>query len=157
MNDLKVVPAGDRNIVITRTFKASKEKIFEAYTKPEYLKRWLLGPKGWTLPVCTLDPKPGGEYHYMWRHEDGREMGMHGVVKEIHRPDHLQTTENFDEPWYPGEGLNDLSLTEDGKTTLHTVVLRYESKTARDMVLQSGMHRGLSESYDRLEDLLRII
>jgi uncharacterized protein YndB with AHSA1/START domain len=150
----KITAAGENEIVMTRDFAAPSEMVFDALTKPELVKRWLLGPPGWSMPVCQIDLKVGGAYRYVWRNEDGREMGMGGTYREIVRPDRIVNTELFDEAWYPGESLNTWVLREkDGRTTLR-VTMRYESREARDEVLKSGMESGVAASYDRLDEVL---
>ena len=119
----KVEPSGDREIIMTRVFDASPDLVFDALTKPELVKRWLLGPPGWTMPVCQIDLKVGGAYRYVWRNEDGCEMGMGGTYTEIVRPKRIVQTELFDEAWYEGESLNTWILTEkDGNTTLRVTM-----------------------------------
>ena len=101
--NLKVTMHSDREIVMTRDFDAPRSLVFEAYTKPELLKRWLFGPDGWSFAVCEIDLKVGGKYRYVWRHSDGPEMGMGGVYREIVPPERLVCTELFDEDWTGGE------------------------------------------------------
>jgi uncharacterized protein YndB with AHSA1/START domain len=150
----KIEPSGDREIIMTRLFDAPRELVFDALTKPELVKRWLLGPPGWSMPVCQIDLKVGGAYRYVWRNEDGREMGMGGKYTEIVRPERIVNTELFDEAWYEGESLNTWALTEEeGRTTLR-VTMRYGSQKARDGVLESGMETGVAASYDRLDEIL---
>ena len=150
----KIEPAGELEILMTRTFNATSDLVFDALTKPELVKRWLLGPPGWSMPVCEIDLKVGGKYRYVWRNEDGREMGMQGTYREVVRPDRIVNTERFDEAWYPGEALITTTLIEkDGSTTLQTTMLM-ESREARDEVLESGMESGVIVSYDRLEEIL---
>jgi uncharacterized protein YndB with AHSA1/START domain len=154
---MKVTTPTDREIVMTRVFDAPRKLVFDAHTKPELLKRWLLGPEGWSLPVCEIDLRVGGKYRYVWRHADGREMGMGGVYREIVPPERLVSTELFDEDWTGGEVIGTLVLIEhDGKSTL-TSTLLYPSKETRDNVLKSGMERGVAVSYDRLEGVLTSI
>jgi uncharacterized protein YndB with AHSA1/START domain len=152
---LRISPHGDREIVITRIFDAPRQRVFDAFTKPVLLKRWLLGPPDWSLETCDVDLRPGGAYRYVWRSEvDGSTMGMGGVFREIVMPDRIVSTERFDQPWYPGEAVGTLVFDEHrGQTTL-TQTLRYESKEARDAVLASNMDDGLGMSYDRLDMLL---
>jgi len=152
---LTLSTASDREIVMTRAFDAPAHLVFDALTKPELIKRWLLGPPGWSMPVCEVDLKIGGHYRYVWRHDkDGRDMGMGGAFREIVAPKRLVQTEKFDQPWYPGEALSTAVLVErKRKTTLTTTVL-YESQAARDSILKSGMEQGVAASYDRLEELL---
>src|SRR6267378_5192290 len=101
--NLKLTPRGDREIVITRVFDAPRKLVFDAFTKPELVKQWLLGPDGWSMPVCEIDLKVGGKYRYVWRRDnDGTEMGMRGVFREIVAPERIVHTEKFDEAWYAG-------------------------------------------------------
>jgi uncharacterized protein YndB with AHSA1/START domain len=142
----------DREIVMTRLFDAPRALVFDAYTNPEHLPHWF-GPRGWTLPVCEIDLRPGGSWRFVMRGPDGTEMGMSGVYQEIAPPERLVSTESFDD--YPGETLNTLTLTEeDGKTT-YTVTVLYPSKEVRDAVLASGMQEGAAESFDRLAEHLQ--
>lgn len=152
---LKVVAQGDTDIVITREFNAPRRLVFDAYTKPELVRRWLFGPEGWSFKVCDIDLRVGGKYRYVWRKEStGDEMGMGGVFREIKPPERLVSTEKFDDPWYPGEGVGTIVLVEQRGKTLLTQTVRYESRAARDAVLQSPMESGLGAGYDRLEELL---
>ena len=152
---LQVVARGDREIVMTRTFDAPRHLVFEAYTKPDLLKRWLLGPPGWSMPVCTVDLKVGGRYRYQWRKDsDGTPMAMGGVFREIVPPERIVATELFDDPWYQGEALSTVTLVEHSRRTTVTTVVQYQSREARDGVLKSGMEKGVAASYDRLANLL---
>jgi len=146
---------GDREIVVTRVFEAPRGLVFDAYTKPELVKRWLLGPDGWSMPVCEIDLRAGGKYRYVWRQDsDGKEMGMGGVYREVVRPERFVATEKFDEAWYPGEAVDTIIFTEQaGRTTLTQTIL-YDSRETRDAVLKSPMQRGMAMSYDRLEEFL---
>ena len=146
---------GDREIVVTRVFDAPRRLVFDAYTRPELLKKWLLGPDGWSMPVCETDLRAGGKYRYVWRNDsNGREMGMGGVYREVLAPERIVATEVFDEAWYAGEALNTIVLTErDGQTTLTQTIL-YNSSETRDAVLKSPMQYGMAMSYDRLERFL---
>jgi uncharacterized protein YndB with AHSA1/START domain len=152
---LQVTAPGEREIVMTRGFDAPRQLVFDAHTKPELIKRWLLGPPGWSMPVCEIDLRVGGKYRYVWRHDrNGNEMGMGGLYREIVAPERIVNTERFDEAWYPGEALNTLVLVEKGGRTTLTQTVRYESREARDAVLKSGMESGVAASYERLADLL---
>ena len=153
-NSLKITAQGEREIRMTRMFDAPREMVFDAWTKPELLKRWLGARAGWEMAIAEIDLKVGGRYRWVWRHKDRGEMGMGGVYREIARPSLLVFTERFDDPWYPGEGLNTLELTEErGKTTMITTTL-YESREARDGVMQGPAGSGVAESYDKLEEML---
>ena len=145
---------GDRDIVMTRVFDAPRKLVFEAMTKPEILVRWFSGAPGWTLDVCEFEARVGGKYRYVWKNVDGRTMGMGGVCLEIEPPNKIVCTEKFDESWYPGEAVNSMVLTEKGGKTTLTLTVRYDSKEARDAVLQTPMASGVALAYDNLADLL---
>jgi uncharacterized protein YndB with AHSA1/START domain len=149
---LTLTTPSDREIAMTRVFDAPRSLVFEALADPERVPHWF-GPRGWTLPVCQIDLRPGGAWRFVCRGPDGTQMGMRGVYQEIEPPVRLVSTESFDD--YPGESLNTLILAEqDGKTTM-TVTVLYPSKEVRDAVLASGMPGGASETYDRLAEHLR--
>lgn len=144
----------DREIVVTRTFNAPRTLVFEAFTKPELLKRWLFGPGGWTLDVCEVDLKVGGAYRYVWRRPNGVEMGMGGIHREVVPPERIVSTQLFDQDWTGGEVVGTLVFTErDGKTTM-TNTLIYPSRESRDAALKTPMDKGMAAGYDRLEELL---
>ena len=142
----------DREIVITRDFNAPRRLVFDAWTKPEHVPHWMLGPEGWTMPVCEIDLRPGGAWRFVWRNSDGTEMEMHGVYREVTPPERVVNTESWGGDW--PETLNTLLLSEeDGKTTTTSTML-YPSKEARDAALKTGMKEGVDQSYDRLDAYL---
>jgi uncharacterized protein YndB with AHSA1/START domain len=85
----------DREIAMTRVFDAPRRLVFEAWTNPEHVPHWLLGPEGWTMPVCEIDLRPGGSWHFVWRRSDGTEMEMRGEYREITPPERLVSTESW--------------------------------------------------------------
>lgn len=143
----------DREIVATRAFSAPRKLIFDAHTRPEHVTQWMLGPDGWTMPVCEIDLRVGGAWRFVWRKSDGSEMEMRGEYREIKAPERLVHTELWGADW--PESTNTLVLTEEsGKTTLVCTV-RYQSKEIREKALETGMQEGWSQSYDRLDEYLR--
>jgi uncharacterized protein YndB with AHSA1/START domain len=150
----KVTTPTDRSIAMTRIFDAPRRLVFDALTKPELAKQWLLGPPGWSMPVCEIDLRVGGAYRFVWRGPEGREMGTRGIHREIVPPERLVATERFDDAWYPGEALTTYVLVEQRGKTILTLTILYESREARDTALKTGMERGVAASYDRLEELL---
>jgi uncharacterized protein YndB with AHSA1/START domain len=148
---LKVTTPTDREIVMTRVFDAPRHLVFDAFSKPELLKRWF-GPRGWSLVVCEVDLKVGGGFRFVLRGPDGKEMGMRGVYREIVPPERSVHMESFDD--YPGESqVTSVFVEQRGQTTL-TVTVLYPSREVRDAVIKSGMEHGAAESYDRLAELL---
>ena len=151
----KVSTPSDREVLVERDFNAPRELVFEAFTKPELVRRWLLGPDGWTMPVCEIDLRPGGAYRYVWRKEStGMEMGMGGVFHDVVRPERLVATEKFDDAWYPGEAVDTTTFEDKAGNTRVRLTVLYESKEARDSATRSGMERGMAAGYDRLEQIL---
>jgi uncharacterized protein YndB with AHSA1/START domain len=152
--ELRITTPSDVEIAMTRVFDAPRSMVFDAWTKPELIRRWLGVFGGWSFKVCEVDLRVGGAYRYVWRGSDGKEMGMGGVYREIVKPERLVCTEKFDESWYPGDAT-DTTIFEEraGKTTVTTTV-RYQSKEVRDGVLKSPMEGGVSRSYDKLAEIL---
>jgi uncharacterized protein YndB with AHSA1/START domain len=150
---LEITTPSDTEVRLTRLFDAPRALVFDAFTKPELLKRWLFGPDGWSLAVCDIDLRVGGRYRYVWKHlTKGTEMGMSGEILEIVVPERLVSTEQFEEAWYPGKGaVGTVVLTEQGSQTLLSQTIRYETKEARDTALKTGMKDGLGAGYDRLD------
>ena len=154
-DSFKVSTPTDRSIQVERDFNAPRALVFDAFTKPELVRRWLLGPDGWTMPVCEIDLRVGGRYRYVWRKESiGKDMGMGGVFREIARPARIVATEQFDDAWYQGEALNTTTFEEQSGVTKVRLVVLYESQAARDTASRSGMERGMIAGYSRLEELL---
>jgi uncharacterized protein YndB with AHSA1/START domain len=151
----KITTPTDREIEIQRDFNALRPLVFDAFTKPELVRRWLLGPEGWTMPVCEIDLRVGGAYRYVWRKESvKKEMGMGGVFREVVRPEKLVATEKFDDSWYAGEAVDTTVFEEKGEITRVKLTVLYESKEARDTATRSGMEVGMVASYNRLEQVL---
>jgi uncharacterized protein YndB with AHSA1/START domain len=151
---LKVTARGDREIVMTRAFDAPRQLVFEAWTTPDLLKRWLYGPEEWPLEICEIDLRVGGSLRFVWRHRDGKDMGMSGIYREIAPPERLVWTEVFDEDWTGGEALVTTIFTEQAGETTMTQTLLYSSRAARDAVLKSPMEQDYAQGCDRLAELL---
>jgi uncharacterized protein YndB with AHSA1/START domain len=151
---LQVTTPTDREIALTRVFDAPRRLVFDCFTKPELLKRWGLGPRAWKLTGCEIDLRVGGAWRFVMTKDTGAVMIMKGIYREIVAPERIVQTESFEQPWYPGEGLNTTTFVEEnGKTTL-VILCLYDTKEIRDGVLNSGMESGASVGYDRLAELL---
>jgi len=153
-NTLQVTTPSDREIRMTRVFDAPRGLVFDSWTKPELIKRWLLGPPGWSMPICEIDPRVGGGLRYVWRNHDGRELGIRGVYREFSAPERIVHTELFDADGTGGETLSTTVLTEQGGETTMISTILYASKEARDGALRGGMEQGLTVGYDRLDGVL---
>ncbi len=150
---LKVTILGDREIVLTRVFDAPRHLVYDAFTKPELLKRWF-GPRGWSLVTCDVDLKVGGGFRFVLRGPNGREMGMSGVYRELAPPERSVHMESFDD--FPGAAQVTTVFAEQGGKTTMTATILSPSKEVRDAVIKSGMEHGAAESYDKLAELLAI-
>ena len=157
-DSFKVTTPSDREVLIERDFNAPRDLVFDAFTKPELVRRWLLGPEGWTMPVCEIDLRVGGSYRYVWHKEStGHQMGMGGVFHEVVRPEKLVATEKFDDAWYPGEAVNTTVFEQKSGVTKVRLTVLYQSKEARDTATRSGMEQGMIVGFNRLEELLSTI
>jgi uncharacterized protein YndB with AHSA1/START domain len=163
---VEVATPSDREVVVTRVFDAPAELVWDAHTKPDLLKRWLLGPEGWNMPYCTVDLRVGGRYRYVWRNEEaGAEFGSYGEHLEIEPHQKIVTTERMDgldgqpvnreHPVEAGDpSINTLTLRPAGDRTTLTIAMVFPSKEIRDMAVGSGMTDGMAAGYDRLDGLL---
>jgi uncharacterized protein YndB with AHSA1/START domain len=143
----------DREIVITRVFDAPRHLVWEAWTTPAHVSRWMLGPPGWTMPVCEIDLRPGGSWHFAWRNDTGMEMAMRGVYQEVVPPERLVDIHSWGGDW--PDTPSTLTLTEEnGKTTV-TQRIVYPSQEARDAALRTGMKEGMAAGFDRMDEHLR--
>jgi uncharacterized protein YndB with AHSA1/START domain len=153
---VEVTFPSDREVRVTRVFDAPRDLIFEAHTEAGLVRRWMLGPDGWTMPVCEIDLRVGGQYRYVWRNDaDGSEFGFRGEYHEIVVPGRIVHSERPDGP----EGgaveaaLCTLVLTEQGGRTTLTHTMRFATPELRDQVVATGMTDGMATSYDRLETI----
>lgn len=147
----EVTTPSDREVSVSRLFDAPRDLLFDCHTKPELVRRWLLGPDGWSMPVCEIDLRVGGSYRYVWRNDaDGREFGMGGVYQEIAAPGRIVHTERFEDD----ESLCTLTLVEEGGRTRITQIMQFASQAVRDAALATGMTDGMGASFDRLEGML---
>ena len=149
---LTITLPSDLEIVMTREFDAPRRLIFEAFTRPEHLRRWW-GPRYLTLTVCEVDLRPGGAWRFVQRTPDGQEFGFRGVYQEIVPPERLAYTFVF-EPFPEHDAVVTVVLDErNGKTTL-TETTRHKTRDGRDGHLNSGMEDGSTDSFNRLDELL---
>ena len=146
----------DTHVRITRAFNAPRHLIWRAHTEPELMKRWLLGPDGWEMTVCELEPKAGTPYRYAWApvgDTEGEPFGFEGETVVVEPERRMVSTERMSGTDFPGT-LNDLSLHEQDGVTLLTLYVTYASVEQRDMILATGMTEGMEASYARLESEL---
>lgn len=156
----QVTLPSDREVSVTRSFKAPRSLVYRAYTEPELMQRWLLGPPGWSMPVCEMDVRVGGQYRWRWRSDDGdKEFGFYGTFREVTPSSKLVYTELYDpgtvSDQYPqSETLVTVLFAEENGTTMLTTLIEYPSKEARDAAVATGMTDGMEMSFQKLDRLL---
>jgi uncharacterized protein YndB with AHSA1/START domain len=156
----QVTLPSDREVKVTRSFRAPRALVYRAYTEPALVRRWLLGPPGWTMPICEMDVRVGGQYRWRWRSDDkGSEFGFSGTFREVEPPSRIVHTEGYDPGTvggpYPGEpAIVTVTFTEDGGVTTVTSLIDFGSKEARDGAVATGMTDGMEQSYQLLDRLL---
>jgi uncharacterized protein YndB with AHSA1/START domain len=141
----------DTQILITRTFDARRQLVYQAWTTPELIKRWWSANRG-QVTVADVDLRVGGRWRWVMVTDDGFEVAFHGEYRELIPNERIVSTEVFEGyPEADAESLNTLTLTEqDGRTTL-TILVQHKSQEHRDAHINSGMEAGLQDALDLLE------
>jgi uncharacterized protein YndB with AHSA1/START domain len=160
MEKAQVTMPNDSEVQVTRSFNAPCALVYRAYTEPKLLQRWLLGPPGWTMPVCEMDVRVGGAYRWRWRsNENGSEFGFSGEFREVEAGARLVHSERFDpgttgDGGMGGESQVTVTFREQNGITTVTTQMKFASKEARDGALATGMTDGMEQGYQLLEGLL---
>ncbi len=124
------------------------------WTEPKHITQWMVGPDGWSMPVCEVDLRPGGKWHWEWQKGDGGErMAMDGDYGELDAPLRLVTIERWGGDW--PETQNTLVLKETASETVLEQTVRYPSTDARERAIQTGLKDSTAKAYDKLEQYLR--
>jgi uncharacterized protein YndB with AHSA1/START domain len=150
---LSITLPSDREIRITRSFAAPADLVFDCWTIPALIRRWL-GPADWVFVTCEFDLRIGGKWRFVTRGPDGFEMGSSGEVLEFIRPSWIKTNEIYDMDWTGGQTIVTNTITEDNGVTTSIVTVLYPSKEARDGARATPMAEGMEMGFKRLEELL---
>lgn len=147
----------DTQVRVSRVVRGTVEQVWQAHHEPELMQRWMLGPDGWSMPVCQVARHVGDRYRYEWAADDGSQrFGFEGELLESAAPHRAVTTEQMIGMDGPGT-RNELTLVPVQGGTLLSIVITYPSKELRDMILGTGMTLGMEASYTRLEqDVLAV-
>ena len=158
---VEITMPSDREVRAVRTFNAPRKLVWDAHTKPELAQKWMLGPPGWTMPVCEMDVRVGGSYRYRWRsQEDGKEFGFFGEFREVDAPNRIVHSENYDPGDVGGPMQSDepaivtTEFKESGGVTTLTTTMLFPSKEARDGAVSTGMTDGMELSYQNLDNVV---
>ncbi|HEV7881864.1 SRPBCC domain-containing protein [Bradyrhizobium sp.] len=154
MSKLTLRTEDDRHVVVTRRFAAPPEAVYRAHTEPKFIQRWLLGPDGWTMPVCICEARPGGKIRYEWT--DGKGNGFHvtGEFIELAPFIRIVHVERMHLPDPTPDNHVETRFEPDGAGTLMTMRMTLPDAETRARMLASGMEHGMEASYVRLETMI---
>ena len=153
---LTVVTQGDTEIVVTREFDAPRDLVWDCWTVPALIRRWLAGPPGWTMSTCEFDGRVGGKWRFVSKGPDGFEMAHGGVIKTFDRPERMVSTELFDMDWTGGETINTNEFADlGGGRSRSTLTITYSSQEARDGARATPMAEGMEMGFQKLDELLK--
>ena len=150
---LSITLPSDREIVVTREFNAPRDLVFDCWTIPALIRRWL-GPADWVMTTCDFDARVGGKWRFVSRGPDGFEMASGGTISEFIRPEWMKTTELYDIDWTGGETINSNRFTEAAGITTSVLTVLYATKQARDGARATPMAEGMEMGFVRLDEML---
>lgn len=154
MSSLTLKTEGDIHVVVTRRFAASPEAVYRAHTEPELIQQWLLGPEGWTMPVCINEARAGGRFHYEWTNAEGKGFSITGEFLEVEPPHRIVHVERMFLPDPTPDNHIETRFEPDGRGTLMTMRMTLPDAATRAAMLETGMEHGMEASYQRLEKML---
>ncbi len=153
MSKLQLKTEGDTHIVVTRRFAASPEKVYRAHIDPAILQKWLLGPEGWTMPVCISEPHPGGRIRFDWSKGNGHGFHLTGEYLELEPFRKIVHVERMFLPDRTPDNHVETTFEPDGDGTLLTVRMTLPDAKTREAMLKTGMEGGMEASYARLDQM----
>lgn len=154
MSKLTLKAEGDTHIVVTRHFAAPPEAVYRAHTDPKLIQKWLLGPEGWTMPVCISEARPGGKIRYEWSNGKGEGFYLTGEYVELEPNRRIVHVERMHLPGTTPDNRVETRFDSDGTGTLMTLRMTLPDAQTRTAMLKTGMERGMEASYARLEGML---
>jgi uncharacterized protein YndB with AHSA1/START domain len=154
MTKLTLKTEGDKFVVVTRRFAASAEQVYRAHIEPEIIKKWMLGPDGWTMPVCINDARPGGKIRYEWSDGKGRGFYLTGEFVKLEPPHRILHVERMHLPDATPDNHIETRFEKDGTGTLMTMRMTLPDTATREAMLKTGMEHGMEASYARLEKMM---
>ncbi len=154
MGKLTLKTEGDRNVIVTRGFAASPEAVYRANTDPKIVQKWMLGPEGWTMPVCICEARPGGKIRYEWKNGKGQGFYVTGEFVELEPFSRIVHIERMHMPDPTPDNRVETRFEADGSGTLMTMRMTLPDEATRAAMLSTGMERGMEASYVRLEGMI---
>ena len=154
MSKLTLMTEGDKHVVVTRRFAAKPEAVYRAHTEPKLIQKWMLGPDGWTMPVCVCEARPGGEIRYEWADGKGGGFYLTGKFVELVPFSRIAHVERMHLPDPCPDNHVETRFEPDGSGTLMTMQMTLPDAQTRAAMLASGMEHGMEASYVRLEAMV---
>jgi uncharacterized protein YndB with AHSA1/START domain len=154
MSKLTLTTEGDTHVVVKRRFAASPEQVYRAHTEAALIRQWMLGPEGWTMPVCINDPRPGGAFRYEWSNGKGGGFHITGEFLELVPFSRIVHVERMHMPDPTPDNHIETTFADDGAGTLMTMRMTLPSAEVRAAMLATGIERGMEASYKRLESTM---
>ena len=160
LDKAEVTLPSDREVLVRRSFRAPRALVYRAYTEPALIQRWLLGPPGWSMPVCEMDVRVGGRYRWRWRSDKNeREFGFSGTFREVQTASRIVHTQAYDpgtigDDFPKNDAIVTVTFSQDDDVTMVTTLIDFGSKAARDGAMATGMTGGMEQSYQQLDRLL---
>lgn len=154
MSRMTLKTEGDTHVIVTRRFAASPEAVYRAHTEPELIQRWLLGPDGWTMPVCINEARAGGRFHYEWTNAEGNGFSITGEFLEVEPYHRIVHVERMFLPEPTPDNHIETRFEPDGTGTLMTMRMTLPDAATRAAMLETGMEHGMEASYQRLDGML---
>jgi uncharacterized protein YndB with AHSA1/START domain len=154
MSKMTLTTEGDTHILVTRRFAATPEAVYRAHTEPELIQKWLLGPEGWTMPVCINDARPGGKFRYEWKNGKGHGFHVTGEILEMEPYNRIVHVERMHLPDATPDNLVETRFDPDGAGTLMSMRMNLPDAETRRQMLATGMEHGMEASYVRLESMI---
>ncbi len=151
MSQLSLEIVGDTQVIVKRRFNASPEAVYRAHTEPELIKKWMLGPDGYTMPVCINEARPGGKLRYEWADDQGGGFYLTGEFIELDPPNRIVHVERMHLPKPTPDNRIETTFTADGGGTLMVMRMTLPNTETRKAMLETGMEHGMEASYVRLE------
>jgi len=153
MSKMTLTTEGDRYVIVTRHFNASPEAVYQAHTEPELIQKWLLGPEGWTMPVCINEVRPGGTFRYEWSNGKGGDFYITGEILELEANRRIVHVERMHLPDATPDNHVETKFVADGAGTLMMMRMTLPDGETRKQMLSTGMEHGMEASYARLDSM----
>jgi uncharacterized protein YndB with AHSA1/START domain len=154
MSKLTLETEGDRYVVVTRRFAAPPDAVYRAHTEPALIQKWMLGPEGWSMPLCICEAKPNGKIRYEWSNGKGGGFYLTGEFLQLEPPHRIVHVERMHLPDTTPDNHIQTRFEPDGEGTLMTMRMTLPDLETRTRMLSTGMEHGMEASYARLERAL---